>query len=48
VLDVVALIIFTGIAYRTFMTVRRESAIFAEFNQSTALAYTALLFPSVP
>ena len=47
-LDVVALILFAGIAYRTFMAVRRESVIFAEFNQSTTLAYTALLFPLGP
>jgi hypothetical protein len=48
VLDIVALIIFVGIAYRTYMGIRRESAIFAEFQQSTALAYTALLFPLGP
>jgi hypothetical protein len=48
VLDIVALVIFAGIAYRTFTAVRRESAIFAEFNQSTALGYTALLFPLGP
>src|SRR5687768_14845487 len=47
-LDVVALIVFAGVAYRTFMAVRRESAIFAEFKQSKALAYTALLFPLGP
>jgi hypothetical protein len=48
VLDIVAFIIFSGMAYRIVVAVRRESAIFAEFKQSTALAYTALLFPLGP
>ena len=47
-LDIVAFIVFAGIAYRTFVGLKRESAIFAEFKQSTALAYTALLFPLGP
>jgi len=48
VLDIVAFIVFAGIAYRTVIAVRRESAILGEFNQSTALAYTSLLFPLGP
>ena len=47
-LDIVAFIVFAGIAYRTVIAVRRESAILGEFNQSTALAYTSLLFPLGP
>jgi hypothetical protein len=47
-LDIVALLIFSGVAYRTFMTVRRESSILSEFGLSTTLAYTALLFPLGP
>ena len=44
-LDVVAFIIFTGMTYRIVASVKREAAIFAEFKQSKALAYGALLFP---
>ena len=47
-LDIVALIVFAWIGYRVLVAVRRESAIFAEFKQSTALAYTSLLFPVGP
>lgn len=47
-LDIVALVVFVGMAYRIVTTVRRESAIFAEFKQSTALGYAALLFPLGP
>jgi hypothetical protein len=48
VLDVVAFIIFTGMTYRIVVTVKRESAVFAEFNQSMAVGYSALLFPLGP
>jgi len=48
VLDILALIVFVGMAYRIFTAVRRESVIFAEFKQSTALGYAALLFPLGP
>ena len=48
VLHLVALIVFTGIAYRVLLAVRHESSIFAEFEQSTAVAYTSLLFPLGP
>jgi hypothetical protein len=47
-LDIIAFSIFTAMAYRIVAAVRRESAIFAEFKQSTAVAYTALLFPLGP
>jgi hypothetical protein len=45
---VVALVIFTGMAYRILTTVKRESAVFAEFEQSTSVGYCALLFPLGP
>ena len=47
-LDIVAFILFTGMAYRIVATVKRESAVFAEFNQSTAFGYSAILFPLGP
>jgi len=48
VADIIAFIIFAGMTYRIVGTVRRESAIFAEFKQSTAVGYSALLFPLGP
>ena len=47
-LDIIAFIMFTGMAYRIVATVRRESAIFAEFKQSAAVGYSSLLFPLGP
>ena len=54
-LDVIAFIVvtsafvaFTAMTYRIFTTVKRESRILAEFRQSTALGYGALLFPLGP
>ena len=47
-LDIAAFIVFAAMAYRTVVAVKRESAIFAEFEQSVAVAYTALLFPLGP
>ena len=46
--DVLTLIVFVSMAYRIVTKVRRESAIFAEFKQSIALGYAALLFPLGP
>jgi hypothetical protein len=48
VLDIVAFIIFAVMTYRIVVAAKRESAIFAEFEQSRAFAYTALLFPLGP
>ena len=47
-LDIVAFAIFAGMTFRIVGTVRRESAIFLEFGQSTAVGYWALLFPLGP
>ena len=47
-LDIVAFIVFASMALRVVLAVKRESAIFAEFHQSQALAYAALLFPLGP
>ena len=47
-LDVAAFVLFAWLAYRVVTSVRRESAIFVEFGQTTAVAYTALLFPLGP
>src|SRR5437762_1284903 len=47
-LDLVAFILLTGMTYRIVVSARREAAIFAEFKQSMAVAYSALLFPLGP
>jgi hypothetical protein len=48
VLDIVAFVIFAGMTYRIVATVKRESAVFSEFGQSTGVGYSSLLFPLGP
>jgi hypothetical protein len=46
--DIALLILFCVMAYRIAAAIRRESAIFLEFQQSRVLGATALLFPLGP
>jgi hypothetical protein len=43
VFDLIAFILFAVMACRIVAAVKRESATFAEFRQSSAVAYTAFL-----
>ena len=47
-IDVALSILFIVMAYRIATGVMRQSAVFAEFNQSRALGVLALLFPLGP
>lgn len=47
-LDIVLFIVFVVVAVRVAASVRRESAVFEEFEQSKSLAVVVLLFPVGP
>lgn len=47
-IDFVLIVFFGLMAARIAQSVRRESAIFREFNQSQSLRYVVLLFPLGP
>ena len=47
-IDIALIIFFAFMAFRILRTVRQESAIFREFEQSQSFAWLALLFPLGP